>query len=211
LKSGYNFHVAAQFCGVSGDNCQTSPPENHLMKKKHNERHRIETIGWLRAAVLGANDGIVSTASLVLGVASAHVAHGSILLTGVAGLVSGGMSMATGEYISVSSQADTEKAALEEERISKTNAARPLQAAFASACSFTAGAALPLIVAALSPETLLIPLVAVAALASLAFLGGLAAKTAGTKIWTGIARVTFWSASAMAAAAGVGMFFSTAM
>ncbi len=78
----------------------------------HREEHSIEKIGWLRAAVLGANDGIVSVASLLLGVASANVTHQSILLTGVAGLVAGAMSMATGEYISVSSQSDTEKAAL---------------------------------------------------------------------------------------------------
>jgi len=83
--------------------------------KRHDERHRIEAIGWLRAAVLGANDGIVSTASLILGVASASAGHGSVLLTGVAGLVAGAMSMATGEYVSVYSQADTEKAALAEE------------------------------------------------------------------------------------------------
>ncbi|QGH60150.1 VIT1/CCC1 transporter family protein [Serratia proteamaculans] len=82
----------------------------------HRERHSIEKIGWLRAAVLGANDGIVSTASLLLGVASANVTHQSILLTGIAGLVAGAMSMATGEYVSVSSQADTEKAALAEEQ-----------------------------------------------------------------------------------------------
>jgi VIT1/CCC1 family predicted Fe2+/Mn2+ transporter len=82
----------------------------------HRERHSIEKIGWLRAAVLGANDGIVSTASLLLGVASANVTHQSILLTGIAGLVAGAMSMATGEYVSVSSQSDTEKAALAEEQ-----------------------------------------------------------------------------------------------
>ncbi|MFZ1872253.1 MAG: VIT family protein [Chania sp.] len=81
----------------------------------HRERHSIEKIGWLRAAVLGANDGIVSTASLLLGVASANATHSSILLTGIAGLVAGAMSMATGEYVSVSSQADTESAALAEE------------------------------------------------------------------------------------------------
>ena len=85
------------------------------MPRQHDERHRIEAIGWLRAAVLGANDGIVSTASLILGVASASAGHGRSLLTGVAGLVAGAMSMATGEYVSVYSQADTEKAALAEE------------------------------------------------------------------------------------------------
>ena len=84
----------------------------------HRERHRTERIGWLRAAVLGANDGIVSTASLVLGVAAAHATSHDILVAGVAGLVAGAMSMAAGEYVSVSSQADTEQAdlALESKR-----------------------------------------------------------------------------------------------
>ena len=82
----------------------------------HLERHSIEKVGWLRAAVLGANDGIVSTASLVLGVASANTSSSGVLLAGVAGLVSGAMSMATGEYVSVSSQADTENAALAQEK-----------------------------------------------------------------------------------------------
>lgn len=80
------------------------------------ERHRTERIGWLRAAVLGANDGILSTSSLVLGVAAAHAAHNNIMVAGVAGLVAGSMSMAAGEYVSVHSQADTEKAELELER-----------------------------------------------------------------------------------------------
>ena len=82
----------------------------------HLERHSIEQVGWLRAAVLGANDGIVSTASLVLGVASANSSPSGVLLAGVAGLVAGAMSMATGEYVSVSSQADTENAALAQEK-----------------------------------------------------------------------------------------------
>lgn len=86
------------------------------MPVHHRERHRTERIGWLRAAVLGANDGIVSTASLVLGVAAAHATHSNILVAGVAGLVAGAMSMAAGEYVSVHSQADTEQAELERER-----------------------------------------------------------------------------------------------
>lgn len=86
------------------------------MPKSHRERHRTKRIGWLRAAVLGANDGIVSTASLVVGVAAAHVARGEVLVAGIAGLVAGAMSMAAGEYVSVSSQADTEKADLSRER-----------------------------------------------------------------------------------------------
>lgn len=83
---------------------------------RHPERHRTERIGWLRAAVLGANDGIVSTASLVVGVAAANATSNDILVAGVAGLVAGAMSMAAGEYVSVSSQADTEKADLDRER-----------------------------------------------------------------------------------------------
>ena len=86
------------------------------MPVRHRERHRIKNVSWLRAAVLGANDGIVSTSSLVLGVAASHATHSSILIAGVAGLVAGSMSMATGEYVSVHSQADTEQAALNEER-----------------------------------------------------------------------------------------------
>lgn len=83
---------------------------------RHIERHRTHRIGWLRAAVLGANDGIVSTASLVLGVAAAGASSESILIAGIAGLVAGAMSMAAGEYVSVSSQADTERADLDRER-----------------------------------------------------------------------------------------------
>lgn len=230
------------------------------MSRKHNEQHRIESVGWLRAAVLGANDGIISTASLVLGVAAAHAAHGNIVLTGVAGLAAGAMSMATGEYVSVHSQADTEKAALAEEKaeleadfasehreltqiyvhrgldctlatqvaqklmahdalgahardelgISEIITARPLQAALASAFSFALGAVLPLAVAAISPDTWVIPCVALAALVSLAVLGGLAAKTGGAKILPGVMRVTFWSALAMGVTSGVGALFGAA-
>ncbi len=86
------------------------------MRSIHIERHRTERIGWLRAAVLGANDGIVSTASLVVGVAAANAAGSDVLVAGVAGLVAGAMSMAAGEYVSVSSQADTEQADINRER-----------------------------------------------------------------------------------------------
>ena len=85
------------------------------MPRLHLEQHRTDRIGWLRAAVLGANDGIVSTASLVIGVAAAHATHADVLVAGVAGLVAGAMSMAAGEYVSVSSQADTERADLARE------------------------------------------------------------------------------------------------
>ena len=86
------------------------------MPAMQKEKHKVDRIGWLRAAVLGANDGILSTASLVLGVATSHAAHSSVLVAGVAGLVAGAMSMAAGEYVSVHSQADTERADLELER-----------------------------------------------------------------------------------------------
>jgi VIT1/CCC1 family predicted Fe2+/Mn2+ transporter len=221
---------------------------------RRGERHRIGRIGWLRASVLGANDGILSTASLVLGVAAAHATRGNVLLAGVAGLVAGAMSMAAGEYVSVHSQADTENAELaleskelatddkgehrelaaiyvgrglrpalakevaqelmahdalgsharDELGITTTLAARPIQAALASAASFTAGAAMPLLVAMLVSQKLLIPLVAGASLAFLALLGGLAARVGGAGVKAGALRVTFWGALAMAVTAGVG-------
>jgi vacuolar iron transporter family protein len=223
----------------------------------HTERHRTNRIGWLRAAVLGANDGIVSTASLVLGVAAAGASSQNILIAGVAGLVAGAMSMAAGEYVSVSSQADTERADLELERkelaanpererteltaiyikrgldpglasqvaaqsmahdalgahardelgISKTLSARPLQAALASACSFAVGSVLPLVVVAFASETNLIPLVSGASLLFLAVLGGVAAHVGGAHVVTGIMRVTFWGALAMAVTSGIGALF----
>ena len=225
------------------------------------ETHKIKHIGWLRAAVLGANDGIVSTASLVIGVAASQANHSSVLIAGVAGLVSGSMAMATGEYVSVSSQSDTEKAALDEERaelatdeagerrelaaiyvkrgldlamarqvaeklmahdaigahardelgISDITAARPLQAAGASALSFAVGAALPLAVLAFAPHGRLAVEVAIAALIALACLGALAARTGGAKLIPGVIRVTFWSALAMAVTYGVGTLFHTAV
>ena len=221
---------------------------------KRVERHRIGRIGWLRASVLGANDGILSTSSLVLGVASAHATRGNILVAGVAGLVAGAMSMAAGEYVSVHSQADTEKAELEVERkelasddkgehrelaaiyvgrglerslakrvaqelmahdalgahardelgITAMLEARPVQAALASAASFTAGAAMPLLVAILVSQDLLIPFVSGASLAILALLGGLAARVGGANMTAGALRVTFWGALAMAVTASVG-------
>lgn len=90
-------------------------------RHRHREQHKLGSVGWLRAAVLGANDGIVSTSSLILGVAASHATHNAILITGVAGLVAGAMSMATGEYVSVRSQADTEQAALETEHAELRN------------------------------------------------------------------------------------------
>ena len=224
------------------------------MSKPLKERHRIGRIGWLRAAVLGANDGILSTASLVLGVASAHGTHNSVLVAGVAGLVAGAMSMAAGEYVSVHSQADTEQADLNLERaelktddkgehqelaaiyvgrgldpalakqvaqqlmahdalgahardelgISSEGIARPVQAALASAASFAVGAAMPLLITALAPESALIALVAGTSLVFLAFLGGLAARAGGAGVMVAAIRVTFWGAMAMGVTAGIG-------
>lgn len=223
----------------------------------HHEEHRSHRIGWLRAAVLGANDGIVSTASLIIGVAAADTGHSEILLAGIAGLVAGAMSMAAGEYVSVSSQSDTEEADLaleqrsldenvefEQDELAKIyenrgldsmlakqvaeqlmahdalgahardelgihehHRARPVQAALSSAATFTAGAALPLVVAWLVTGPQLIPAVAVLSLLFLAILGGLAAQTGGASISIGAARVTFWGALAMGLTAAVGRIF----
>lgn len=229
------------------------------MPGRHTERHRTERIGWLRATVLGANDGIVSTASLILGVAAANGTHSSVMVAGIAGLVAGAMSMAAGEYVSVHSQADTEQADLARERqelkadgpaerkeltaiyvgrglepalagqvadqlmahdalgahardelgISEALAARPIQAALASAASFAVGAAMPLLVTALTPQAILIPLVTATSLVFLALLGGVAARAGGARLMVGALRVTFWGALAMGLTAGVGALFGT--
>lgn len=231
------------------------------MPRIHSERHRTERIGWLRAAVLGANDGIVSTASLVIGVAAANAARGDVLIAGVAGLVAGAMSMAAGEYVSVKSQSDTEAADLARERvelatdagaehrelagiyvkrgldaalaeqvatqlmehdalgahardelgISESLSARPVQAALSSAASFAAGAALPLLVAAMAPARSLSIAVAASSLVFLAALGAVAARTGGASTVRGAWRVTFWGALAMAVTAAVGALFGTAV
>lgn len=223
----------------------------------HHEIHRSHRVGWLRAAVLGANDGIVSTASLIIGVAAASATQESILLAGVAGLVAGAMSMAAGEYVSVSSQADTEKADIALERrslekdfefekgelaqiyenrgldpalarqvaeklmahdalgahardeigLSDSSSARPVQAAFFSAATFTIGAAFPLVVAWLVPESRLIAIVAGSSLIFLASLGAIAARAGGASVSIGAIRVTFWGAFAMTLTAGVGRLF----
>jgi len=223
------------------------------------ELHRSGRSGWLRAAVLGADDGILSTASLMLGVAAAKGDHGSLLIAGVAGLVAGAMSMAAGEYVSVHTQADTEQADLTLEReelrtddesehrelaaiyvdrglppalarevadklmardalgahardelgITETLKARPLQAAAASAISFSAGAIVPLSAATLAPASYVIGCVSVASLVCLAILGALAARTGGAPVITGVLRAAFWGALAMGVTAGVGALFGT--
>lgn len=231
------------------------------MTRRHLEKHRSAKSGWLRAAVLGADDGILSTASLMLGVAAAHGTRGSLLIAGIAGLVAGAMSMAAGEYVSVHSQEDTEQADLALERqelktddigeheelaaiyvgrgldpslarqvaiqlmthdalgahahdelgITETLRARPIQAATASAISFAAGAAVPLLVTAVMPLSGVIASVFTTSLLCLATLGGLAAHTGGANVGKGIIRATFWGAAAMAVTAGVGALFGTVM
>jgi len=227
------------------------------MLLRHGERHRSDRIGWLRAAVMGANDGIVSTASLVLGVAGAGASSHDVTVAGVAGLVAGAMSMAAGEYVSVSSQADTEHADLERERVELANddgaeraelamiyvkrgldpelaarvtdqlmahdalgahardelgiheltVARPVQAALASAATFTVGAGLPLLAAVLAPRSALVVVVGLASLGCLALLGSLAARAGGARWQAGAVRVTMWGALAMAITFAVGWLF----
>ena len=226
---------------------------------RHGEKHLVQRIGWLRAAVLGANDGILSTASLIVGVAAAARAPSEVVLTGIAGLVAGAMSMAAGEYGSVSSQADTEAAdrareaaELAEDPKAETHElaaiyrlrgldpalslqvaqqlmahdalgahmrdelgihevmeARPVQAALASAASFSAGAIFPVLMAFLFRGTALIEAVVVATLVLLAALGAGGAHIGGASIWRGAVRVLFWGALAMAVTAGIGHLFGT--
>ena len=227
----------------------------------HTETHATSRIGWLRAAVMGANDGIVSTASLIVGVASASAGRSEVLVAGMAALFAGAMSMAAGEYVSVSSQSDTEKADLARETrelaeqpesehaelaqiyqdrgvepelagrvaeqmmahdalathardelgISELTTARPLQAAMASAATFTVGAAAPLAVVPLVAASSLVPAVAVVSLLCLAVLGGLGAKAGGAPPVPSILRVSFWGAAAMAVTAAVGQLFGAAV
>ncbi len=228
--------------------------------RRHWEGHFVDRIGWLRAAVLGANDGILSVASLITGVASAEASREAVLIAGVAGWLAGALSMAAGEYVSVSSQADAEKADLARERdeldtmpddeldeltgiyvkrglqpelarqvaqqltekdaleahardelgISETTRARPIQAAFASAASFSVGSAMPLAVTLLAPLPWLVPAVILACLAFLAVLGAVGARTGGADVWRATLRVTVWGAAAMLATAAVGRLFGVA-
>lgn len=233
-----------------------------VLSKFHPERHQVQRIGWLRAAVLGANDGIVSTASLIVGVAAAASSKGEVLLAGVAGLVAGAMSMAAGEYVSVSSQADTEAADLARERaelaaspafehaelakiyeergldeetadkvatqlmahdalgahardelsITHITTARPVQAAFTSALTFTTGAALPLAAAWVSAVGRpMILAVSLASLLFLAVLGAIGARAGSAPVMKATLRVAFWGAAAMAVTAGIGRLVGTAV
>lgn len=223
------------------------------------ERHRSQRIGWLRAAVLGANDGIVSTASLLVGVAAAGQTRAAVLVAGVAGLVAGAMSMAAGEYVSVSSQADTERGDRARERkelddepayeldelqqiyverglsrglarrvaeemtahdalsahlrdelgLTEIHAARPVQAALASAATFAVGASLPLVVASAAPLPGLPMTISIASLIFLALLGAVSARVGGAAVPRAVGRVCFWGALAMALTAAAGRLFGT--
>ena len=223
------------------------------------EQHAVERIGWLRAAVLGANDGIVSTASLIVGVAAAASSKQQVLVAGIAGLVAGALSMAAGEYVSVSSQADTEAADLERERrehatqpafeleeltkiyrkrgleeqlarqvaaaltahdalgahardelgLAEMHRARPLQAAAASAATFSIGAALPLLAAVVLPLRSISVGASSASLLFLMLLGGIGAAAGGAPVARGVVRVTFWGAIAMLATYLIGSLFGT--
>jgi VIT1/CCC1 family predicted Fe2+/Mn2+ transporter len=220
----------------------------------HPEVHLSRRSNWLRAAVLGANDGIVSTASLVLGVASSGASRSAIVTAGVAGLVAGALSMAAGEYVSVSSQRDAEEADLTLERrelrddpegelrelaaiyerrglpsplatdvaealtrhdaleshardelgLDEQRLARPLQAAGASALSFSAGAALPLLAVAIAPAGARIVATVVVTLLALTVLGALGARLGGAPRLPATVRVVVWGGIAMGITAAIG-------
>lgn len=223
--------------------------------------HYVHRTGWLRAAVLGANDGIVSVASLILGVAAATTEPRAILVAGVAGLVAGAMSMAAGEYISVSSQRDSEQADIRREKealaqtpaaeeqelaalyrgrglsaetaaavarelsahdplaahirdelgLSDALAARPLQAAFASAVTFSAAAAVPLLAAYLAPPSAIILTVVLVSVVTLAVLGALGARAGAAPIVPATLRVMGWGIFAMGVTAAVGWIFGVSV
>lgn len=221
---------------------------------RHAERHRSDGVGWLRAAVLGANDGIVSTASLLVGIAASGAERQTLLVAGVAALVAGAAAMAAGEYVSVASQADTEQADLAREcnelaadplaeskelaaiyvarglapelagevarqlmahdglaahardelGLSDQLAARPLQAALASAASFAVGAAWPLLMLLWAPRPYLVGWLVAASLVGLAALGLLAAHVGRAGRLRSALRIVGWGAMAMALTAAAG-------
>lgn len=231
------------------------------MRARQKENHLIGRIGWLRAAVLGANDGLISTASLIVGVAAASTARHEILVAGVAGLVAGATSMAAGEYVSVSSQADTERADMARERkelaeepeaelkelatiyeqrgvepalarkvaeqmmakdafaahvrdelgLADHVVARPVQAALASAATFAAGAAFPLVVSMVAPADAITWTVSVACILGLAVLGAVGARAGGASMLKASFRVVFWGAVALLSTAAIGSLVGRAV
>lgn len=227
---------------------------------RHSEGHYSHRVGWLRATVLGANDGIISTAALLLGVAAADSGRSAILTAGMAGLVAGAISMALGEYVSVSSQRDTERSDIAKETwelehqadfeldeltaiyqskglepalarevavqltehdalathlrdelgISQDELARPLQAAWSSALSFSVGAAMPLAAAALASSSRIAVIIAVS-LVALVVLGFVGARAGGASAGRSITRVVVGGCLAMAATMAVGWAFGSAI
>jgi VIT1/CCC1 family predicted Fe2+/Mn2+ transporter len=230
-----------------------------LAGHRHHEGHRVERAGWLRAAVLGADDGIVSTASLMIGVAAAEASRHAIWLAGLAGLVAGAMSMAVGEYVSVSSQRDVEQADIAREQAEQRNdphhelaelvqiyrergldtalarqvatrlmevdplgshlrdelglsdatAARPVQAAAASAGSFAVGAVLPLLAMLVTPAPGRIVAIALVSLACLALLGAVGGHVGGARRARAALRVAVGGVLAMAVTALIGRLVGT--
>ena len=228
---------------------------------EYNNEHKSERISWIRAVVLGANDGIVSTASLIIAVAASQAAGDNLFTVGMAGLVAGAMSMAAGEYVSVSSQTDIEKAELALEKshiqqnwaleveelaniyhergvepqlakqvaeqlmekdaigshardelgITHLSQGNPLQAAIYSALSFSAGAALPVMMILLVSQTALMPAVICISLLSLAVLGSISAHAGGASKTKGAIRVLLWGSLAMAVSMGVGSLFDVSI
>ncbi len=230
------------------------------MQDQQTEKHEKNT-GWLRAGVLGANDGLLSTAGLLSGVIAGQADHDQILLAGVAALLAGALSMAAGEYVSVSSQRDSQKAQLRQEAHEiKTNpeleqlelcriymqrgldealarqvsyqlmqhdpleahareelgltevaAARPAQAAFASAVAFVSGALPPVLIGAFAPHAYALPFLFISTLILLTILGALSAKFGGAKPLTGALRVLFWGTVALAFTAVIGHLLGQAI
>ena len=223
--------------------------------------HYISRSGWLRAAVLGANDGIVSVSSLLVGIAAAGSDHAAVLLSGLAGLTAGAMSMAAGEYVSVSSQSDIERADIRRETealavnpdvemqelaaiylhrglssetahlvareltehdalaahvrdelgLVDDHAANPVQAAMASAATFSVAGAVPLIAAWLAPSAMIVPVVLVATVVALAVLGVVGARTGGAPMRRAVLRVVVWGIAAMGITAAIGALFGVSV
>ena len=233
----------------------------HDLPSAHpDDPHYVSRMGWLRASVLGANDGIVSVGALIVGVAAADPGREAILIAGLAGLVAGAMSMAMGEYVSVSSQSDTERAdiaretealrAMPEEELhelaaiyesrgmtpgtalqaarevtehdalaahvrdemglSEVSNANPLQAALASALTFSVAAAVPVLAAVLAPGGAVIAAVLVAVVLALAMLGALGAWAGGAPLGRAVLRVVLGGITALAVTAGIGKLFGVA-
>lgn len=223
----------------------------------HSEPHFIQRTGWLRAAVLGANDGIISVTSLVMGMAASGVSSHTLFIACLAGLISGATSMAAGEYVSVQSQKDIEHADLKFEAneletnphleldelttiyirrgltpelakevaiqltakdalqahardeigITEQTAARPIQAAFSSALSFSLGALCPMLAIFFSTEHNVSTVVLLVGIVSLSLMGALSSYFSGTSLWKGSLRITIWGIIAMAFSSWIGSLF----